>query len=186
MADNHLSLVRGNLLALIAPAARGFDGGFHRLGARIHRQHDIEPGKVSQFFAEMRQLFVVKSPRRQRHLPRLFDEGGEQHRMRVALVQRRVSTQAIEIALAGRIVDPHALGAFDDYGQRVVVVGAKLLFDFEEFRSLGDFSIQTGDCIKPDAVQASGSPVRIRSKRRLISVNCALSPRPNSTVAVPL
>ena len=64
-------------------------------------------------------------------------------RMAVSLVHRRIRRQAIEIALAFDVVDPNAFGALDDDVERMIVVSAKLLFEFDEFLSVGGFELRT-------------------------------------------
>ena len=124
VADDDVRAIRGDALAHVAPAPRGLDGGFDRFGAGVHRQHDVETGEARELLAEERQLVVVERARRQRDLVRLLDERREDGRVRVALVERRIRAQAIEIAPSLDVVDPHAGRAGDDDRQRVVVARA--------------------------------------------------------------
>ncbi len=59
--------------------------------------------------------------------------------MAVSLVDGGVGGQAIEIAVALDVVDPHALGAFDDDVERMIVVSSVLVFEFDKFTSLHTF-----------------------------------------------
>ncbi len=52
--------------------------------------------------------------------------------MAVSLVDRGVGGQAIEIALALDVIDPNTLGALDDHIERMIVMGAVLVFEFDE------------------------------------------------------
>jgi hypothetical protein len=52
--------------------------------------------------------------------------------MAVALVDRGIGRQAIEVLVAVDVVDPGAFAARDDHVEGVVVVGAVLLFQVDE------------------------------------------------------
>src|SRR5215471_7403150 len=60
LANNNLRLVFGNPLYLITPAARRFDGGFHRFGTGVHRQSHVIAGKIVQFFVEQGELCIAE------------------------------------------------------------------------------------------------------------------------------
>ena len=49
-ADDDLGLAVGNAFDLVAPLARGFDGGLDRLGAGVHGQRHLEAGEVVEVF----------------------------------------------------------------------------------------------------------------------------------------
>ncbi len=52
--------------------------------------------------------------------------------MAMPLVHRRIGRQAIEVAFSLDVIYPHALGALDHNIERMVVVGAKLVLQFDE------------------------------------------------------
>ena len=63
---------------------------------------------------------------------RLLDHGLQNCGMAVSLVDRGIGSQAIQIAIAFHVVNPHALGAFDDDVERMIVVSSVLLFELDE------------------------------------------------------
>ena len=78
------------------------------------------------------ELVVVVRPAGERDAPELLGRGGEERRMPVAEVQRRVGGQQVEVALALDIGHPRALGAGDHDRERVVVVRDVLLFGLDD------------------------------------------------------
>ena len=137
-ADDDLGLALGNALDLVAPLARGLDGGLDRLGAGVHGQRHVEAGQLVQFLVEQRQLVVAKGARGQRDLVRLLDHGLQNLGMAVSLVDGRVGGQAIEIAIAFDVVHPDALGALDDDVERMIVVSSVTFFELDEILRFAD------------------------------------------------
>jgi hypothetical protein len=63
----------------------------------------------------------------------LVNEGGEDLRVAVTLIQRGIGAHTVEIAPAGNVPQPNALGALDDKIERSVVMGAVALFFGDQF-----------------------------------------------------
>ena len=83
-----LGLVGLDAFHLVAPLARGFKGGLHRLGAGVHRKDHLVAAELAQLFEERAYLVVVESARGQRDLPGLGEQGLENAGVPVAVVQR--------------------------------------------------------------------------------------------------
>jgi hypothetical protein len=59
--------------------------------------------------------------------------------MAVSLIDGGVGSEAVEITVSFYVIDPAALGAFDDDVKGMVVVGAVVVFKLYEFLSAGAF-----------------------------------------------
>ena len=115
----------------VRPFAGHLDRRFDGLGAGVHRQHHLGAGQLGQFLAERPELVVVERPRGQRDLAHLLDGRGDQGRVLVAEVERRVAGEHVEVALAGHVGDPGTVGGRDHHRQRVVVVRAPPIVEVE-------------------------------------------------------
>ncbi len=78
------------------------------------------------------QLIVAKSAGAEGDFGGLLLEGAENFGMAVALVNGGVGGQAIEIAAAFDVIDPHALGALEHDVEGIVVVRSELVFQVDE------------------------------------------------------
>ena len=136
-ADNDFGLAVGDTLDLVSPLARRFDSGLDSLGAGVHGQGHVEAGQFVQVFIEQRQLVVAEGARGERHLVSLLDQSLQDAGMAVPLIHRGIGCQAVEVALALDVVDPHAFGTFNDDIERVIVVSTELLFQIDELLGAG-------------------------------------------------
>ena len=75
---------------------------------------------------------VVERPAGEREPVQLRLGGGDERRVAVAEVERRVRAQAVEVAAALDVVHPASLAALDDHRQRVVVVRAVALLEGDQ------------------------------------------------------
>jgi GNAT superfamily N-acetyltransferase len=128
-----LRLLRRDALFAIAPAPRRLDRRLDRLGAGVHRQdarraggaeQEVRRRELTQLLLEERQLAVAKGARGQGHAARLLDERLQDARVAVALIERRIGGQPVEIFLALDVGDPHPLGLGDDQIEGVIVARA--------------------------------------------------------------
>ena len=108
--DDDLGLAVRHALDLVAPLAGHLDRGLHRLGAGVHRQHQVLAAQLGQPVAEVGELVVHERAAGQREPVELGVRGGDQRRVPVAEVQRRVAGQAVQVAAAVDVGDPGALG----------------------------------------------------------------------------
>ena len=128
-ADDDLGLIFRHALDLVGPLAGELEGGLDGLGAGVHGQGHVEAGEVVDLLVEERELVVAEGARGQGDALRLLEHGGEDARVAVALVDGGVGGEEVEVAAAFDVVDPDALGALDDDIERLVVVGAVLVFE---------------------------------------------------------
>src|SRR3982074_703966 len=98
-------------LTPIAPFAHRLDRSLPRLGAAGHRQHLVGAGQLGDLFVERGELVVVEGAGGQRQPARLFHHRGQDLWMAVALVQRRIGGEAIQISVALRVPHPDAFAA---------------------------------------------------------------------------
>ena len=131
-ADDDLGLAVRHALDLVAPFADRLDGGLHGLGAGVHRQDLVRAGECRDLLVEQRQLVVAEGARGQRQLLRLLDHRGQDLRMAMALVDRGIGRQAVEVAVAVDVPDPDALAARQDHVERLVVVRAEPMLGRDE------------------------------------------------------
>jgi hypothetical protein len=131
-ADDDLRAVRRHALDLVAPLAHGLERGLDRLGAAVHRQDLVRARQLREILVEQGELVVAERPRRERELLCLLDHGGEDPGMAVALVERGVGRQAVEVALALVVPDPHAAAAHQHHVERLVVVGPERGLDRDQ------------------------------------------------------
>ena len=115
-------LVGRHALDVVPPPAAGLDRGLDRLGAGVHRQHQVLAGERGEVACERPELVVVERPAGQRHPFELALRGGDQARVAVAEVQRGVAAEAVEVAVAVDVLDPGAPAGAEHDRQRVVVV----------------------------------------------------------------
>ena len=76
-----------------SPRRARSDGGLHRLGSGVHRQHPVEAHEIAELLAERAHLIVVHGPAGQGQGAELRLRGRDQPRVAVAEVQRRVRTE---------------------------------------------------------------------------------------------
>src|SRR5690606_29354087 len=67
----------------------------------------------------------------------------------VALVDRRVGAQTVEIFLAFYVINPGTLGSLDNHIQGVIVVGPKPLIEFDKLFTFHRFSSVRSDKKSP-------------------------------------
>src|SRR6266404_5971278 len=131
-ADDDLGLPVRHPLHLVAPFAHRLDRALHRFGTAVHRQHLVGAGQLRELFVEGGELVVVEGAGSQCQLARLLHHGGEDFRMAVTLIDRRIGGEAVEVTLALRIPHPDALAARQNDADRLVVIGAKAPFPRDE------------------------------------------------------
>ena len=73
-------------------------------------------------------MVVVEGAGGQRQFTRLFNHGGQNLRMAVALIDGRIGGETVEITGALRIPHPDALAARQNDAEGLVVLGAKAGF----------------------------------------------------------
>ncbi len=122
VAHHDHRLVGGNALDEIAPPTRGLDGGLHRLGAGVHRQHRFLAAQAGERFGEGVELVVVEGAAGEREAIELPVGGRDEPRVAVAEVERGVGGEEVEVAVSARVADPRALALDDRHRQWVVVV----------------------------------------------------------------
>jgi hypothetical protein len=137
--DDDLGPVRVDTLGAITPATRGLDGRLDRFAAAARRQRAclaIEVGHLDQLGEEGREFCRVVSARGYRHPLRLFDQGADQARMRVAVADRRIRRHEVEVAPAVRVPQPAAFAALEHHGQRRIVRRCDGGLEFDQFLRL--------------------------------------------------
>ena len=161
-------LVR-HALDLVAPLAGDLDRGLDRLGAGVHRQHHVLAGTARPARRQNgAELVVVERPAGQRDPVELRAGGGDQRRVPVAEVQRRVAGEAVQVAPAVDVGHPGALGVGDDDRQRVVVVRGPALGVADRAPASAAVVAITGSPFPDGArsVQHFGPPPALRSSDR--------------------
>ena len=78
----------------------------HGFRAGVHGQHHLHAAQPREFLDEARQLVVAEGARGERDARGLLLKRLENARMAMALVERRVGAQAIQVALAVDVVGP--------------------------------------------------------------------------------
>ena len=93
-----------------------------------------------QVAIEQRQLVVAEGARGEGDLLGLFNHGAVDGRVAMTLVDGRVGGEKIEVAPAFDVGDPGTFAALQHHVERVIVVRAKALFEFDEvdFRAYHD------------------------------------------------
>jgi hypothetical protein len=119
LEDQDLGLAVGHALDRVGPLAGGLDRGLDRLGPAVHGQHARKPGELRDLLAERSELVVAERPRGEADPARLPHHGRDQAGVAVALVDRRVGGEEVEVALALDVPHPGALGALHDHVQRM-------------------------------------------------------------------
>ncbi|KAI3475961.1 hypothetical protein L1887_62519 [Cichorium endivia] len=121
-------LALGDALLHVAPLARELERRLDRLGARVHGKHHLVSKRLGDLFGKGRKGRVVEGARAERELLRLRHERAHNVRVAVALVDRTVGGEEVEVLTSLGVPDVGALRAVKDDGQRVVVVRAVLGF----------------------------------------------------------
>ena len=75
LRHDDLALGIGDALDVVAPLARGLDGGLHRLRPAIHGQRLVEAGERAQLLQQDGQAVVAEGPRGEGQLAGLGDQG---------------------------------------------------------------------------------------------------------------
>ena len=127
-ADDDLGLVLRHAAHFIAPLANRLDGGFDGLGAGVHGQDLVGAGEAREFFVEQPELVVAEGARGDRQLAGLLDQGRQDLRMAMALVDGGVGRKAVEVAVAVDVPNPNAAPAAQHHVERLVVMGPKAPF----------------------------------------------------------
>lgn len=120
-------LVLLDALDLVRPLAGNLDGRLNRLGARVHGQNHIVAKHLADLLSPLGKDVIVKGARAEGQAASLLGEGLDELRVAVALVDGAVGGQEVEVLAALGVPDVDALGAGEDDGQRVVVVGGVLV-----------------------------------------------------------
>lgn len=131
----HHGLIFRNSLHFVPPFPRNLNTRLHSLCSGIHGQHHAKAKEPGDKSGKLGKDVIVKGPRAQRQARCLLDQGLHQCWMTVALVNRRISRQEVEIVTALRIPDRRSLCSRKDYGQRVIVVCCIVLLRPDSFFS---------------------------------------------------
>ncbi len=122
--DDHRFVGR-DALDLIAPLAGRLDGGLDAFGAGIHREDHFHAGHRGEFGAERAELVVLERPADQRDPLELTLGGGDEARVPVTEVDRRVGGEQVKVTAAFDVGHPGAFGLGSiTTGKRVVVMRA--------------------------------------------------------------
>jgi hypothetical protein len=84
-----------------------------------------------EFFTEQRELLVAECARGESDLAGLLLKSLQNFGMTVALIHRGIRSQAIEVTFALDVIDPDAFGALDDYVERMIVMSAIVVLEFD-------------------------------------------------------
>ena len=120
-------LVLRNTLHLVSPLPGDLDTGFDSLRTRVHGQNHIETEEFSDKLGEAWEDIVIEGTRAQSDPGRLFHESGHQFRVAVALVDRRVCGQEVQIVTTLGVPDRGALSPSEDDGERMIVVSGIII-----------------------------------------------------------
>ena len=107
---------------VVAPLPRHLDARLDRLRAGVHRQHHLLADQGGQVGGEGPQLVVVERPGGEGDAVQLLLGRGDQHRVAVAEVGRRVGGQEVQVGPAVGVGDRRPGRGGDDHLERVVVV----------------------------------------------------------------
>jgi hypothetical protein len=110
-------------LGLVPPFAGNLDGRLDRLGARVHGHDHVEAKELGHELGKAREDVVVEGARAQRQGRRLLDQGLDELRVAVALVDGRVRRQEIQVLSTLGVPDRRPRRPGKDHRQGVVVVG---------------------------------------------------------------
>ncbi len=124
LTDDDLGVQVGDALDAVAPEACRLDRGLDRLRAGVHRQHHVVSGEVAQVLGHQGELVVAEGARGEGEPFGLLNERPHDAWVAVALVDRRVGAQAVQVTFALHIPDPDPLSPFDDHINRVIGVRA--------------------------------------------------------------
>jgi hypothetical protein len=105
-----------------APLAGHLDAALDCLGAAVHRQHHVFAAQRGKGSAEASQCLGVKRPADECDQIQLCVGGGDDFRVAMSEVHRRVRRQTIQVTPTLDVGDPHALGMRGHHRQRRVVV----------------------------------------------------------------
>lgn len=127
------SLVLRNTLGLVRPLASDLDGSLDSFGASAHGEHHVVAKDVADLLSPLGEDIVVESSRAQGQAAGLLRQSLDELGVAVALVDGAVGGKEVEVLVALGVPDVDALGAGENDGQRVVVVGGILLLDGNGF-----------------------------------------------------
>mmetsp|Transcript_35430 Transcript_35430/g.76984 ORF Transcript_35430/g.76984 Transcript_35430/m.76984 type:complete len:365 (-) Transcript_35430:4-1098(-) len=119
--EDHLGRVRGHALHLVAPLPRQLHGGLAPFDARVHRKNLVVSEERGDVLFVLAELVVVKGAGGEAERLRLLHERGDDLRVAVALVHRRVGREAIQVLLALEIPNEAAFALAEHDGKRRVV-----------------------------------------------------------------
>ena len=122
--DQSLALL--DALDLVRPLPGNLDGRLDCLGASVHRQHHIIPKHLLHLLGPLGKDIVVERARAEGQSARLLGERLDELRVAMPLVDGAVGGEEVEVVTVLRIPDADTLGAGEDDGQGVVVVGGEL------------------------------------------------------------
>ena len=131
-ADDDLGLPVRHALHLVAPFAHRLDRALHRLGAAVHRQHLVRAGQRRDLLVERGNWSLWKAREVSVSLLACSHHRGQDFWMAVALIDRRIGGEAVEITVAVDIPHPDAFAARQHDADRLVIIGAKAAFPSRE------------------------------------------------------
>ena len=179
-ADDDLGAVLRHALHLVAPFAHRLDRRLDRLGARVHRQDLVRVGQVRELLVEAAELVVAEGAAGQGQARGLLGQRLQDLRVAVALVDRRVGGEAVEVAAALDVGHPGALalGQHDVEGLVVVRAEAGLEVDQSGGVEHGGKSWHRGQAAETAPGWRSST---VRPNRLATSSVAAIAVRPRSS-----
>lgn len=111
-----------DLLDFVPPLPCDLDACLDRFGARVHREHHVEAHHGGHLLGELWEDIVVEGAAAEGDARGLLDQGLDQFRVAVALVDGGVGGEEVEVLFAFGVPDGAAGGFGEDDGERVVVV----------------------------------------------------------------
>lgn len=130
--QNHRLVLR-DTLDLVPPFAGDLDAGLDGFGAGVHGQDHVVAEELGDELGEAREDIVVEGARAESQTGGLVAERGDQLGMAMALVDGGVGRQEVEVVAALGVPGGRALGAGEDDGERMVVMGGIVLFELDGF-----------------------------------------------------
>jgi hypothetical protein len=143
-AHDDLGPVGGHALDDVPPAPGQLQRGLDRLGAGVHRQHEVLAAQVGQLAGERPELVVAEGSAGQRQPVELGPRRPDQAGVTVPEVERRVGRQHVEVAAALIVDHPRPLPLHQRHRQRGVVGGDRSLGPVDAASAIGAASATVG------------------------------------------
>ena len=91
-------LILWDAFHFIPPFSCNLHSSFYSLSTSIHRKYHVETKELCDEFSKSREHIIVKGPRTQGESRCLFGQGFDELGVAVALIDRTVCTEEVEIA----------------------------------------------------------------------------------------